>query len=286
MGGIIWLASFPKSGNTWVRAYLHNLLRNPPKPADINQLDQFCYGESSTVWYRNLTGDTPSWEATTEEIAQIRHQGHQRMAGTSPDSVFVKTHNYMGEWHDIPIHTMDVTNGAIYVVRNPLDVVLSFANHFGCTFDQAIDQMGDPKSATNNTEEHIPEVLSTWSMHVKSWTVQKETRWLHIVRYEDMLDKPFKTFNKVARFLGLNPPKARVQKAIKFSSFKSLKAQEQKTGFKEASENASSFFRSGKKGQWRSVLSDEQIRRVISDHGEQMRRFDYLPKGYEVTDAT
>jgi len=285
MGGIIWLASYPKSGNTWVRAFLHNLLRNPPKPADINTLDQFCLGESSAVWYRGLTGVLPSWETPPEELARIRTAGHQRMAETSRDSVFVKTHNYMGEWHDVPIHNMDMTSASIYVVRNPLDVVLSFADHYGFTIDEAIDQMGDLASTTANNQEHIPEILSTWSMHVKSWTEQEETRWLHIVRYEDMLDKPFKAFSRIARFLELNPPKARIHRAIKFSSFKSLKSQEQKSGFKEASENATSFFRSGKKDQWRDVLTDDQIRRIISDHGEQMARFGYIPKKYEAANA-
>ncbi len=54
MGAIIWLASYPKSGNTWLRAFLHNLLRNPSQPADINQLDRFALGDSQKMWYAEV----------------------------------------------------------------------------------------------------------------------------------------------------------------------------------------------------------------------------------------
>lgn len=275
MGALIWLASYPKSGNTWMRAYLHNLLRNPPKPAPINELDQFCLGESSSGWYVGLAGK-PSIEMSNEEIMALRPKVHERMTTAHPDSVFVKTHNFLGEWHDQPLHNMNVTVAAIYIVRNPLDVVLSMTSHFGVSLQEAVDRLSRPDATTQNSEEHVPEYHSDWSTHVKSWT-QDHNPQLHVVRYEDLKNKPFKTFNGVAKFLGLNPPKDRVMKAIKFASFKELKKQEDTLGFKERSNHADSFFRKGESGGWRKELTAEQIEQICRDHTEQMARFNYLP---------
>lgn len=284
MGGIIWLASYPKSGNTWMRAYLHNLLRNPPKPASINELDKFCLGESASIWFvgpaHGDVGPRDPMTLTAEEAMARRPVAHHLMTRVSKDSVFAKTHNMLGEWKGHPLHNMSVTAGGIYVVRNPLDVVLSMVDHFGVDIDGAIDRLSDTNAVTDLSADHVPEYHGSWSLHVDSWTGHPNPQ-LHVVRYEDLEQKPFKTFLGVAKFLGLNPPKERVNKAIKFASFKELKRQEQTGGFKERSEHADSFFGRGKSGNWRNVLSDEQVTRICTDHGAMMDKFGYLPKSHK-----
>ena len=275
MGAIIWLASYPKSGNTWLRAFLFNLLRNPPKPASINELDQFCIGESAGGWYARRAG-RPIGGLDMNEVMALRPQVHRDFTAAFPDSVFVKTHNFLGECLGIALHTMDVTAGAIYVVRNPLDVVISMADHFGVGLDDAITRLGDKTAATETTDEHAMEFHSDWSTHVESWTAGDNTE-LHVMRYEDMLERPQRSFRRLAAFLGLNPPHDRLRKAVKFSSFETLKEQERKYGFKERSEYSQAFFRSGRKQQWRVLLSPDQIDRIVAQHGVQMQRFGYLP---------
>ncbi|MEG9861759.1 MAG: sulfotransferase domain-containing protein [Parvularculales bacterium] len=279
MGALIWLASYPKSGNTWVRAFLHNFLRDTGRPADINELDKFCLGESHAAWYQRHL-DRPLIEASEEDIARIRPLGQADFTQAFPDSVFVKTHNYLGEWHGVPLHNMDVTTGAIYVVRNPLDVVLSMTHHFNLDIDGAIDRLGNEGSSTEATLEHIPEMHASWSTHVKSWTAHTHAGLL-VMRYEDMLEKPRKHFRRLVSFLGINPPKARLERAIHHSSFKSLQKQEKEHSFKERSEYAEAFFRSGTHSQWRKHLSKAQVQRIVSEHYEQMKRFGYIPRGYE-----
>ena len=276
MGAIIWLASYPKSGNTWLRAFLHNLLRNPPKPAAINELDRFCLGESQAAWYRDVGGIDPA-AASPAEIAALRPKVHEAFTRSFPDSVFVKVHNRLGEQDGHPLISMAHTAGAIYVVRNPLDVVLSMTSHFGVDIDGAIERLNMPGAASEANDNNVPEYYGDWSHHVTSWTGQENPQ-LHIVRYEDMTETPQRTFGAIAGFLGLSPGKPRLNKAIRFSSFKELRKQEAVSGFRERSHHADRFFRVGRTGQWRKELSTPQIDRIVAAHHEQMERFGYLPE--------
>lgn len=277
MGAIIWLASYPKSGNTWTRAFLHNLLMNPKEPADINALNRFCLGEDKAQYYTQFES-RPLTELTFKEVMALRPKVHQLLTEAFPDSVFVKTHNFLGEIEGVPLVTMEHTAGAIYIVRNPLDVVISYSHHYGVDIDTAIEQMNNPLMGTPTTEMVVRQVYGSWSMNVQSWT-QVPMPSLHVMRYEDMYSQPFQTFATVARFLGLNPPRERLQKAIDNSSFKALQRQERQHGFIERSAN-SRFFREGRPGQWRKALSEEQIARIVEAHREQMARFDYIPQGF------
>ena len=278
MGALIWLASYPKSGNTWMRAFLHNLLRNPDSPMSIGEIDSFTLGDAQASWYRKFTDKKPT-DLTLEDLAPLRPKVHRAMMSAHPDSVFVKTHSYMGESKGVALMTMACTAGAIYIARNPLDVVISLADHFGVSIDEAIGIMAHEGGLlTAASETNVTEFINSWSTHVKSWT-QRPNSSLLTVRYEDMLDNTIKTFTKVARFLDLSPPRERIVKAIRFSSFKELRKQEDQFGFKERSEHSKKFFRSGKKGQWRKQLSEAQVRRMVDTHREQMQRFKYLPKG-------
>jgi hypothetical protein len=281
MGGIVWLASYPKSGNTWMRAFLHNLLTNAKRPIEPNLLDRFTMANKAVGWYRPYLGDRPADKITPEELAKHRSQVHRDFTRTSPDTVFVKTHCYLGpDDLGVPLITMEYTAGAIYIVRNPLDVVLSMMPHFGLTADQAIDYLGFMRNSMGGMDENsIPEPVSTWSMHVKSWTGEPNPRLL-AVRYEDMLDQPLIAFGNVCRFLGLKPPPDRLARAVEFSSFDTLRKLEDEKGFRERSKSAERFFREGRKDQWREKLSEAQVGRVVGEHREQMARFGYVPQGY------
>jgi hypothetical protein len=277
MGGIVWLASYPKSGNTWLRAFLHNLLRNPAQPMGINELDKFCLGDSQAPWYLEVSGGRSPAEMTKEELAPLRTRVHEAFTRAHPDSVFAKTHNILASFAGVPLVSMEYTVGGIYVLRNPLDVCLSVADHFGLSIDDAIAFMANPQAGTENTEANAFEFYGTWSQHVMSWTHDDNPSLMRL-RYEDMLDKPRQAFGRVANFLGLKPPRERLDKAIKFSSFKVLRNQEEKAGFRERSQHSEHFFRVGRSGQWRKVLTTAQIDAVVEAHHEQMERFGYLPK--------
>lgn len=277
MGAIIWLASYPKSGNTWMRVFIHNLLINPKEPIKINALDKLSLGEDRAELY-NYFDPRPLSSLSAQEVMALRPKVHELLTRASPDSVFVKTHNFLGEVEGYPLVNMECTAGAIYVVRNPLDVVISYARHFGLEIDEAIGQLAHAGAGTPTTDMVARQYYNTWSGNVKSWT-QTPAATLHVVRYEDLIEQPLDAFGGVVGFLGLNPPRERLERAIRFSSFDELKAQESEYGFAERSQH-SRFFRSGRTDQWREVLSEAQIERIVADHREQMERFGYVPEGY------
>ena len=277
MGAIIWLASYPKSGNTWVRVFLHNLLTNAQEPVDINSLHHFSLGEGNARFFKRFD-PRPLTSLSESEVMALRPKVHEFMTQASQDSVFVKTHHFLGEIDGMPLISMDRTAGAIYVVRSPLDVVVSYANHFGVAIDQAIEELGNDGTGSKQSDRNARQYYGSWSLNVSSWT-QNAMPALHVVRYEDLQDQPFETFAGVVRFLGLSPPRERLERAISNSSFGALKAQEEEHGFVERTEHTR-FFREGRAGAWRAALSGPQVARIVSDHREEMERFGYVPDGY------
>lgn len=279
MGKILWLASYPKSGNTWLRAFIHNLMMPARRQAggavDINQMNELTTGDSLVQWFRHLDARPPlDW--SRRDVAKMRRGAQLAMVASTPQTVIAKTHNALMELHGHPTINMDLTAGTIYVVRNPLDLVISLADHYGVDIDKAIEVMSDPNNGGMADGNIVFEIHSSWSMHVKSWT-QNPHPGLHVVRYEDMLAKPLHTFGGITRFLGLKPPREALERAIEQSSFKNLRAQEEAKGFHEKSAKGSKFFRVGKSGQWREKLTQAQIEQVVSNHQEQMARFGYYP---------
>lgn len=278
--GLVWLASYPKSGNTWTRAFLSNLtsiLEGQTSNLDVNSIGRFSTGESFVKHYEARLGFKPvATEDHRRQIAALRHVVQQEdVADKYEGIVFVKTHNALVIDRGHSIINFAVTSGAIYIVRNPLDVAISLSHHVNKTVDQAIEAMGQYVE-TEVTENRVHEVWDTWSNNVMTWT-RKPHRAIYVMRYEDMLSEPEKTFGGLARHLLLGATSEQVTQAIERTSFSKLKSQEEKEGFKEKPEHAERFFREGRAGQWKEILTPKQIDRIVKDHGEQMKRFGYLP---------
>ena len=279
MGNILWIASYPKSGNTWVRAFLHNYLEDAKTPQNINQLHEQFVDEVKSHRYQGfLPDDKVTTDLSLEEICAIRPMVQAQMAAEAPATLFVKTHNYQGEYKGYPLHNWQVSSGAIYIVRNPLDVAVSLKHYFDYSYDEAIAYMAEEMAGTPNEPENVPQVISSWRQHVASWT--RGGRNMLVLRYEDMLAHPQRSFRKIESLLGVKKDVKRLNKAIRFSSFNQLKKQEQAKGFSEKHENAGQFFRQGKTNAWQDELSEKQIQQVIDDHREQMEQFKYIPDGY------
>jgi hypothetical protein len=146
----------------------------------------------------------------------------------------------------------------------------------GSTIDEAIATMASPDTETPINDKRVHEIWGSWTQNVESWT-HKPHPAIYIMRYEDMLTAPEEIFGRLARHLRLDPTPTQLALALERSSFANLRDQEEKHGFKEKSKKASRFFREGRAGQWKDVLTQTQIDRIVSDHTQQMTRFGYLP---------
>jgi hypothetical protein len=166
------------------------------------------------------------------------------------------------------------TRSAIYIMRNPLDMLLSYARHFAMTPDETIAAIANPHNANAADHTTVWQFLGTWSDHVKTWTETREFPILAL-RYEDMLEKPQESFGKALEFIGLTPDPARLEKAIRFSSFDELSRQESERGFAEKSPFAETFFAKGISGQWKTELSEAQIQKVRRSHRKIMKKHGY-----------
>ena len=122
--------------------------------------------------------------------------------------------------------------------------------------------------------------MLTWSEHVLSWVNAPNQRVL-VLRYEDMKAHPLETFTAAAGFVGMTQDRAKITKALQYSSIDELQRQERRHGFEETLAPGRAFFRKGKTGGWREELTESQVARIIEAHREVMLRFGYLTEAGE-----
>jgi hypothetical protein len=277
--GIVWIASYPRSGNTWVRTFISALIDvgRGNTPAGINQIDRHSTWESGVGEFRAVLGKDPR-SVGSRELAKARQKVQERVAAGARGRIFVKTH--LAAVRNAGEFTINwrVTQKAVYLVRNPLDVACSLAAHYNVSIDDAIARLGQRDLVTRG-KSTVPELVGSWSQNVASWTDQKLPVEPLILRYEDMLAKPFDSFAVLADYLGGGVSGEHLRKAVESVLFERLRQQEQNEGFKERPGfSADQFFRKGTSGQWQDVLTKAQVDRVLADHSSQMRRFGYGPK--------
>ena len=286
MGNLYWLASYPKSGNTWMRILLTNYLRNADEPADINDLEGGPIASARGV-FDEYVGIEAS-DLSQDEIEHYRpyvyeHQSREfeKAKTKHPDlpPPFLKIHDaYTYTAEGIPLISKKATAGVIYLLRNPLDVAVSFAHHNNMPLDKMVKRMGDPNFAfvdkPDKLHNQLRQKLLTWSAHVTSWTEEPGLDVL-IIRYEDLKANTQQEFSRVIRFAGLDDDPERIAKAVQFSDFKTLQKQEKEHGFREKMPKAKSFFRKGVVGSWQDSLSEDLVEKMLADHAEVMEKFNY-----------
>ena len=321
---IVWLASYPKSGNTWLRAVLTNYLRDAgergshSEPASINALiggpvaaDRETFNEWVGLDSSDLAPDEVLRHRPLFHVLLARESGEPPAgerrrapypAGKPPredTSAFVKVHDaYLRTGDGTALFPKEATAGVVYLVRNPLDVAVSYAHHLQKSIDDTVRWMNDPAAAeaevSGGIHTQVPQPLLTWSGHVSSWLDQEELP-IHVARYEDLLADPTAAFGAIVRFAGLDrgdgtpagergrsslpersSTSARLARAVDHAAFSRLRAQEEASGFFEKQPTAPSFFRAGVAGSWRNVLDSRQVRALVDAHGPVMARLGYL----------
>jgi aryl sulfotransferase len=274
---IVWLASYPKSGNTWMRAFLTALLNKENPGVDINNMMPSTIASSRQL-FDEMAGVSAS-DLLPEEIDRLRPAIYRQNAMESDELIYHKIHD---AWIRLPggepLVPADATRCVIYIIRNPLDVAVSFANHLNTSIDKTINTMNNPDYAFCDRRDRLANQLRqrllTWSGHVKSWLDESGLP-VWVMRYEDMSAQPEITFTKAVNFIGLPHTPAEIKAALELCNFSRLQKQEEEKGFSEKNARSPSFFRKGTVGDWRNVLSPEQVERVVIPHREMMERFGY-----------
>jgi aryl sulfotransferase len=274
MGKIVWIASYPKSGNTWLRALLASL-RNGGAPVDINGLHS-TNGAPDRHRFDEVLG-IDSADLTSDEVECLRPRVYEAVATNVDDLALFKIHDAFhqtpaGEWIAPP----SVTHGAIYPVRHPYAVAPSFANHLGVSLKRAVEVMNDREYAfAPGDHAGAPQVrqrLLDWSGHAESWLAAPFP--VHVVRYEDLHESPARELAKVAEFLGWTVKPGVVRRAVSAARFDRLKSQERKAGFREAPPGRT-FFRRGEADSWKKELPPALARSLSERHAATMQRFGY-----------
>ena len=261
---IVWLASYPKSGNTWFRVFLSNLLYSDSEPVHINRLKESNMAASRELfeYYSGL----PSEDLTHDEIDGLRPEVFRAIARESDELLFLKVHDaytYLSEVK--PLFPTEVSQGVIYFIRNPLDIAVSFAHHSANHPEEMIEVLNSSESSfcgkSHRLYNQLRQKLNTWSQHVKSWVEQNNIP-VHVMRYEDMKTDTYRSFSEAVHFLGIDAGVSDIDKALENSHIDVLKQQEAEEGFHERMIKAPSFFRKGTIGEGSQYFSQERSKKL------------------------
>ncbi|WP_449220351.1 sulfotransferase domain-containing protein [Tistrella mobilis] len=277
--GFVWVTAYPKSGSTWLRLALWSLKHGGAVP-DFAVLDQgWLTMASNRALFDRCLGLDSAW-LTDDEASNLRPAAFARRLTAEPGLHLHRTHEAFTATPDgRPVFPPALTRGAVCLVRDPRDLAVSNAHHWGLSIDAAIDLLAKPDTAIDTGGDglygQLRQPLGSWSAHADSWTAAPLGFPVLIIRYEDMVADPHHIFTRIARFLGWPADPATIAGAVDGTTFSRLQRREAETGFTNAAAPGRRFFRQGRVAGWRTALTPAQIARIEAAHGAVMARFDY-----------
>jgi len=279
-----YLASYPKSGNTWCRVFITELMRlagdNPGEELNLNQDIETGAIASSRLWLDDQLGIN-SCDLSFSELDPLRGRAGASAWLFAEGERFHKVHDAFKspDSRGRPVVSTTGCSGVVYILRHPEDVAVSLSHFFSWPLDRCVDSLLDPTAALVPGERfgghQVRQHMGRWDQHVRSWVDQTELPVL-IMRYEDMLSKGSETFTELVTFLGLPNDSDLIDQALGNTSIEKLKKLEEDVdGFAEKPAGCERFFRSGRTGEGAEQLSIEQRKRLAKGLSEVMKRFEY-----------
>ena len=283
---IIWLPSYPKSGNTFLRSLLtaYFFTKDGKFNFDVlKNINQF----PNNITFEKLGIDISNEKEVVKNYIKVQEETNKR---DGQGIRFLKTHSTL---QDIDGHKFTNLNnclGAIYIVRDPRDIAKSYSNHNQTSIDESINHMkefnigGGIKNSKDRKEETITHIGS-WSSHYASWKeFDKVDRYL-LIKYEDLVEETEKTFLKVLTFIckltkkKLDLDKNKLKNVLNTTSFDSMQKLEKQNGFNEASNfngKKIPFFKYGAKNNWKNFLTSENRKTIEDLFKKEMEELGYL----------
>ncbi len=274
---IVWLTSYPKSGNTWIRSFLcsyfflnlkedsfnFDILKNIPSFPNKNLF------LSHGINLKNFEDVAKSWLLIQKKI------------NSNNKINFLKTHHSYTTLNNYHFTDKNNTLGAIYLVRDPRDVLISYSKHLNKTIEETLklitsdNHIGYLQDDGNITGD----VRGSWSLHYNSWK-NFNLREKIIIKYEDLINKPFESFYNIISYLNtlfkLEIDEKKIEECMKITNFENLKKLENLNGFKEQHNKNSPFFNTGKINQWKNKLDKKIIQTVNNKFEKEMTELKYI----------
>jgi hypothetical protein len=276
MRRITWLASYPKSGNTWLRAIVDRIVR-PEHPFDVNALGETAPAFSGLTAQFIATRGVEATLSTAGEVRRYWAAAQHAICSSSEQEIFLKTHNVAAKFDCGYFPDPNLTKSVIYIVRDPRDVAISFAHHYGRSLGRAVAALCSSWSFNFEPEQMgRTELLTSWGEHVAAWTSLKRFPVL-VLRYEDLLANVGAQIRLIAGFLDKQVSEQQVRDVVAATAFEQLRRQEAERGFSEAV-RARGFFRVGKAQQWREVRDQSVFQPLLDRFDRLMRRYGYLDR--------
>ena len=285
---IIWLASYPKSGNTWLRFFIISLLIGKKTDLNLSHLKAIINYPHSTH-FNDLVSDLLDFT----EIAK-NWIISQKKINSDKNLRFFKTHNMLGKFRGFPFTNSENTLGAIYIVRDPRNVITSLKNHYSLSnYKEAKEFLFNENKILGLSEEQknlymksrkfpLTQFVGSWKSHYLSWKNMRKNNLL--IRYEDLVNDTKNEFNKIADYIGgllkLKFTEDQIDTAINFSSFEKLEKMEKKDGFAESNigkdGNRNKFFFLGPKNDWSKILDGQISSDIEKEFETEMKELGYL----------
>ena len=276
---IIWLASYPKSGNTLLRSILASYLFSNDgnlKLDYIYKIRQF----PSIDDFQKLNIDLSNEKEVFQNFIEA-----QKIINKDKKIKFVKTHSSLARINECNFTDFNNSLGAIYMVRDPRNVVTSFAHHYNLSTGQAVSVMIDPKRWLVKTDLVYKTFMSSWSINYNSWKQMKNK--VLFVKYEDLLNRKKTTLIKIFKFLdelgfkNLKLDMAKLNKVIESSDFSTMQKLEKNEDFKEGvidqeTGKRKTFFRLGPKNDWKQILDNKYKEKIEIVFKKEMTELGYL----------
>ena len=282
---IIWLSSYPKSGNTYVRAFLSAYYFSESGQFDFSQIsniEQFPHEKFLKKKINSISEASKEWVPSQKDINKNKKIR------------FFKTHSFLGSYQGNEFTTPETTLGAVYIIRDPRNVLTSLKNHYSFDDDKALKMIIDKtRSLMSNNGSHASlNFISSWAENYLSWFRNNQFRRL-FVKYEDLITNKYETFRDIIVFTNTlmnrveGVDKSKLQKAIETTNFDVLKKKEisetfdgSESSFKSwrkfHSENKNLFFNLGPENNWEKILDLKTQEEIEANFKNEMSELNYI----------
>ena len=278
---IIWLASYPKSGNTLLRSILSTYFYSSDGNFKFEHLDKISQFPL-TNHFMSLGVDVNNDEQVFKNFINAQNLINQETGKVK----FLKTHSSLCKMYECNFTDFKNTLGAIYIVRDPRNVVSSFAHHYNLTIDEATETMLDNSRFMEKTVKNSKVFLGSWKFNYNSWkSIENKNNYM-LIKYEDLIAKKKTVLLRIFKFLdslGLKSKldMVKLNKVIKTTKFENMKSKEEQETFSEATIDLNTgkrrtFFNLGPENDWRKFLDKKNKDKIEDVFRLEMKELGYL----------